>query len=113
MPLAQVQHVGAHGAGDVGPVVDRQQRAVLVTAAPQHLQEGHLLPCLQALLPELDDIHPGAEHGVEEVRQVPLALPGVGALVQPRGRQPRTQIACHRPEFVIFRLCMRSGQNVP
>ena len=55
-----------------------------------------LLTRLQVLLPQLHDVDPGAEGGVEELRQVALGSPRVGAQVEARVRQPRPQIAGHR-----------------
>ena len=36
----------------------------------EHLEQAEFLPGLQALLAQLDDVHPGAEHGVQERHQV-------------------------------------------
>ena len=45
--LAQMQHVGAGRAGDVGPVVDREQRVVAARRVGQHLERGQLVAGLQ------------------------------------------------------------------
>ena len=95
--LAQVEHVGSGREGHVGPVVDRQQAAVPPAGPREHLEQREFLARLQALLPQLHDVHPGAEHGVEEPRQVTLGPPGVGAQVEPRVRQPLPQVTAHRP----------------
>ncbi len=55
---------------------------------PEHLQERELLRGLQALLPQLDDVHPGTEHSVQEGREITLPLPGVRAQVEPGRREP-------------------------
>jgi hypothetical protein len=62
--LAQVQHVGTARVSDIGPVVDRQQRAVRSARLPEHLEIAQLLASFQALLPELDDVHAGTQHVV-------------------------------------------------
>ncbi len=64
--LADVQHVGAAGVGDVRAVVHGEQSAVPVTPGPEHFEQPQLLPGLQALLPELHDVHARPEHAVEE-----------------------------------------------
>ena len=68
--LAQVQDVGARRERDVGPVVHRQQAAVPSARVGEHLEQPEFLPGLQALLAQLDDVHPGAEHRVQERDQV-------------------------------------------
>ena len=68
--LAQVQHVGARRERHVRPVVHRQQAAVPPARVGEHLEQPELLLRLQALLPQLDDVHPRAEHGVQERDQV-------------------------------------------
>ncbi len=90
--LAEVQHVSAAGIGDIGAVVHRQQRSVRLAGRPEHLQVAQLLASLQALLAQLDDIDAAAEHLVKEAAQVTLALPRVGAQVQPCRGQPGPQL---------------------
>ena len=87
--LAHVQHVGARGEGDVGSVVDREQRSAPVAGRAEHLEEGELFPRLQALLPKLDDVDAALENGVEEGGQVTLLLPRIRTQVQPGGSEPR------------------------
>ena len=94
--LPQVEHVGPGGQRDVRAVVHGQQAAVPPAGVREHLEQREFLARLQALLPQLHDVHPGAEDGVEELRQVALGPPGVRAQVEPRVRQPRPQIAGHR-----------------
>jgi hypothetical protein len=77
--LAEVEHVGARREGHIRPVVDRQQAAVPPACVGEHLQQPEFLACFEPLLPQLDDVHPGAQHRVEELRQVPPGPPGVGA----------------------------------
>ena len=72
-------------------------------APREHLEQREFLARLQALLPQLHDVHPGAEHGVEEPRQVTLAPPGVRAQVEPRVRQPRPQVTAHRRHPITAR----------
>jgi len=90
--LPQVQHVRAGRQSDVRPVVHRQQRAVPPARVREHRKQRELLARLQALLPQLDDVHPAAEHRVEKRDQVPLGAPPVSAQVQPRGREPLPQV---------------------
>ncbi len=95
--LAQMEHVGPGGERDIRPVIHGQQPAVPPAGVREHLEQAEFLAGLQALLPELDNVHPGAEDRVEELRQVALGPAGVGAQVEARVRQPRPQIAGHRP----------------
>ena len=90
--LAKMQDISAAGIGDVGPVVHRQERAMLGAGFPEYLQIPQLLAGFQALLPELNDVHPVGKHGGEEARQVALALSSVGTEVQPRRSQPVAQL---------------------
>src|SRR5215467_9309535 len=63
--LSDMQHVGACRDGDVGPVVHREQRAVPVAGCPEDIEEAEFFPRLQALLPELHDVHARPEHLVK------------------------------------------------
>ena len=97
--LPQVQHLRPGRVGDVGAVVHREQPAVLTARGGEHLQQRELLAGLEVLLPQLHDVDPGGQHGVEEPGQVTLAPPRVRAQVESRVGQPRAQlmnIACHR-----------------
>ncbi|GAA1512606.1 hypothetical protein GCM10009741_07790 [Kribbella lupini] len=51
----------------------------------EDLQRGELVGGLHLLLPELDDVDTPAQGGVEELFEVALLRPGVGAQVQPGG----------------------------
>ena len=90
-----MQHVGTDRAGDVRPVVHGEQRAMPVAGPAERRKERHLVRGLKALLPQLNDVYPGPENGVEEVCQVSLPLPRVGAQVQPGGGQPGPRVAGH------------------
>ncbi|CAM5477504.1 hypothetical protein SPURM210S_01116 [Streptomyces purpurascens] len=81
--LAEVQHVGAGGVGDVRPVVDREQLAVPSTGVGEDGQPLQLLARLHALVPQLHDVDPTGQHGIEELHEVALPLAGVGAEVDP------------------------------
>jgi hypothetical protein len=112
--LSQVQHVGPRGQRDVRAVVHRQQAAVPAAGGREHLEQREFLARLQALLPQLHDVYPGAEDGVQEPRQIAQGPPGVRAQVEPRVRQPRPQITRHRPIQSPHGTCTRppapSGQ---
>ncbi len=114
--LAEVQHIRAGRQGDVGPVVHGQQPAVPPAGRREHLQQPQFLPRLQPLLAQLHDVHPGREHPIQELGQIPPVPPPVGAQVQPRIRQPLPQplrVSRHR---AIQSLALKAGgraQGVP
>ncbi len=81
--LAEVQHVGAGGVGDVRPVVDRQESAVPGAGVGEDLEVLQLLGGLHALVPQLHDVDPAGQDRVQELRQVALAPAGVRAEVDP------------------------------
>ena len=81
--LTKMQDVRASSVGNIGPIVNGQERSMRATRFPEHLQVTQFLGSFQALLPELDDVDAIAQHLVKEPRQVALGLPGVGAEVQP------------------------------
>lgn len=92
--LAQVQHVGPGRTGDVGPVVDREQRAVPAGRAREDLAGGELVARLQraeplftsrSLVAQLDDVHPAGQGGVGELGQVAALAPRVGTQIEPGG----------------------------
>jgi hypothetical protein len=89
--LAEVQHVGLRAEGDVGAVVDRPQPAVPAGGVGEHLAQRELLARLEPLLPQLYDVDAGRQHGVEELDQVALPSPAVGAQVEPRIGEPGGQ----------------------
>lgn len=81
--LAEVEHVGPDGVGDIGPVVHCEQFAVAPAGVGEDRQVFELLGRLHALVAQLDDVHPGGEHGVEEGGQVALAPAGIRAQIEP------------------------------
>lgn len=94
--LAEAQHVGECAAGDVGPVVHREQRAVPLRPrrpappalrAPAWPERTELCFTGRALVPQLDDVHATGECRVGELGQVTALPAGVGAQVQGRGLQ--------------------------
>ena len=104
--LAEVQHVGARRQRDVGPVVDRQQRAVPAGRVGEHLQRGQFVARLQrpepllpgrSLVAQLDDVDPAGQRRVGELRQVTALAAGVGAQIQ-RGASAasRSRVHAHR-----------------
>ena len=89
--LPEVQHVGARGASDVGPVVDGQQGPVAAGRVGQYFQRGQLGAGLQraealltdgALVPQLDDVDPAGQRGVDERGEVTALATRIGAQVQ-------------------------------
>ena len=94
--LAQVQHVGAGGEGEVGPIVHREQRPVASRGRTQNGQGGQLAEGLQrAVLPlpgrslvaQLDHFHPACERGLGELGEVPVFPAGIRAQVEAGGGQ--------------------------
>ena len=88
--LADVEDRGAGQHCDVGPVVDCPEPAVPDGGFLQHGQELQLLGRLDALVAELDDVHPAGKRRVHELGKVAAVPAGIGAQVQPccveRGR---------------------------
>src|SRR6185369_5914827 len=77
----------AGGVGNVGPVVDRPELAGGIGDLGQHLQEPQLVARFQTLFPELDDVHSTGICRREKVAKVTLALPGIGAQIEPGLRE--------------------------
>src|SRR5215468_9255174 len=77
-------------ASDVRAVVDREQLAVPFCGGREGFQKAQLVPCLEALLPQLDDVDTTGEDRVEKVIQITLTLPGISTQIQPRLRKPGT-----------------------
>ena len=110
--LAEVQHVGARRPRDVGPVVDREQRAVPARRVGEHLERGELVARLQrselpltgrALVAQLDDVHPARQRRVGERGQITALAAGVGAQIQRRRSQPSRRIpGCATPARVMW-----------
>jgi hypothetical protein len=95
--LPEVENVGTRRERDVRAVVDCEQAAVPTARISEYLEQREFFTRLKALLPQLHDVHPGAEDGVEELREVTLGAPAAGAKVEPRVRQPCPHIVRHRP----------------
>ena len=79
-----MQDVGVGGEGEVGAVVDRQQRPVAPRGPAQHREGGELVARLEALLAQLDDVDAAAQRRVGELGEIALRGAGVGAQVEPR-----------------------------
>ena len=83
--LADVEHGSPGERGDVRPVIDGPKPAVPVGRLAQDVQEFEFLGGLDALVPQLDDVHPAGKGGVDEVSKVAAVLAGIGAEVQAGG----------------------------
>jgi len=90
--LAQVQHIGAGRAGNIGAVVDREQGTVPAGRIGKGLAGGQLVACLERaeppltgrpLVAQLDDVDPAGQGGIDELGQVAALTARVGAQVQP------------------------------
>jgi hypothetical protein len=62
--------------------------------AGEYFKQFEFLARFESLFPELHDVHPGAEHRVEERRQVAPGPSCAGAEVEPGVRQPRSRVSC-------------------
>lgn len=94
--LTQMQHIGTRRQRDIGTIVDREQRTVTAGRGLQlgerrefalGLERAELPLPGRALVPELDDVHATGEGRFRELGEVPLLPAGVGAQVQPGGRE--------------------------
>ncbi|SHO94583.1 Uncharacterised protein [Mycobacteroides abscessus subsp. abscessus] len=104
--LAQVQDVGARGPGDIGAVVDREQRAVTCGGLAQNRQILEFLGGLQpaelpltrrSLVAQLHDVHPARQGSVHELGEITALPASVGAEVQVSGLKPgRTRVHSRR-----------------
>ncbi len=99
--LAQVQHVDAGGAGDVGAVVHGYQGAMPACRVGEDLQRRQLVPRFQgtqllltrrALVAKLNDVHPAGQRGVGELGQIATIAARVGTQIQPCARQPGNRL---------------------
>ena len=90
--LPQMQHVGAGRAGDVGPIVDREQGAVPAGRVRKDLARGQLVARLErseplltdrTLVAQLDDVHSAGQRGIGELGQVAALTARVGTQIQP------------------------------
>ena len=104
-----MQHIGAGGTGDVGPVVDRQQRVVAARGVGEHLERGELVARLQrsvlpltgrALVAQLNDVHPARQRRVGERGKITALAAGVGAQIERRRSQPSRGGGPHRESNV-------------
>ena len=120
--LAQVQHIGAGRPGDIGAVVDRQQRAVPSCRVAQQIEGGQLVAGLQrpepllagrALVPQLDDVHPTGQRRVGEFGQVPAFTAGVGTQVQGRTREALTGLVHTANASAFPRVGLLGDTGVP
>ncbi len=86
--LPEMQHIGAGRAGDVGPVVDREQGAIPAGRVGEDFARCQLVARLEwaeplltgrPLVAQLDDVHSAGQGGIGELGQI-TALPArVGA----------------------------------
>ncbi len=90
--LAHVHAVGLAAQGQVGPVVQPEERSVLVAPAPEEARRGQQVRVARLLVPELDHVHPALERrGQQRVE----AGAEVRDEVQPRAGQPLAAHVAH------------------
>ncbi len=77
-----MEHRCAAQRGDVRPVIDRPQLSVRLGDGAERGEEFELLRSLDGLLTQLNDVHAARIGGVDEVVEIPLTGPRVGAQVQ-------------------------------
>jgi hypothetical protein len=75
--LPEVQDIRADGMGDIGAVVDREQRAMTSRRLGEHLRQSDLLACLETFLAELHDVDAARQRCIEELGDVTLVTPSV------------------------------------
>ena len=90
--LAHVHAVGLAAQGEVGPVVQPEESAVLVAAAPEDARGGHELLVARVLVPQLHHVHAALERAREQRIE---AGAEVGDEVQPRAGQPLAAHVAH------------------
>ena len=71
--LADVDAVSTGGDGDVGAVVDHEERAVAIRGGPEVRAPAEEVTRLGVLLAQLDDVGAGFEHGSRGTRHDRLA----------------------------------------
>ena len=95
--LAQVQHGGAGGTGDVGAVIDGQQRAMPPRRVGEHLQRRQFVAGLEraqpalsgrALVAQLNDVDPAGQRCVGELGQIAALPTRIGAQIQASVGEP-------------------------
>ena len=86
--LAEVEHVGPGGQGDVGPVVDREQGTVPVGGPAEDGRRLQQRAGLGLLVPELDQVHPRAQEPALMAEAMRKAVEA-GRLAHRAGRIPR------------------------
>ena len=93
---AQVQHIRAGRAGDIGTVVDREQGTVPTGRLGEYLARGQLVARLEGaeplltdrpLVAQLDDVDSAGQGRVGELGQVATLAARVGTQIQPRRRE--------------------------
>ncbi|SCD74125.1 hypothetical protein GA0115252_11704 [Streptomyces sp. DfronAA-171] len=104
--LAEVEHVGAGGVGDVGAVVHGEEFAMAAAGVGEDLEQFQFLGGFQALVPQLDDVDAAGEDGVEEGGEVVPVLAGVRAEVETGVREygARRRVRCpvrHVPPLFV------------
>ena len=90
--LPNVDTVGAHGGGDVGAVVEDEQRAVGVARVGRHARGFGEELVLQVLLAQLNHVDAAGDRGGEEVAQVAIARHAIAHEVQARSREARAAL---------------------
>ena len=91
--LADVDAVGPRGDGEVGPVVDDEQRAGGGAQLAGRLRGGEELGVGRVLVAQLEDVDPAAQCRTQHVGQRPAAGAAVADEVQAGGVEPLVQCA--------------------
>ena len=111
--LAHVHSVGGARLDQVRPVVQPEQRAVLVAQPPEHGGRAHELVVARLLVTELDHVHPAGERRREQLLE---PWPYIGDEVQPRTREPLAagiHYGLNVPVASALRTVLYAGRAVP
>ena len=79
-----MQDVSSNSKCDVGAVVDRQQPAVPTAGIGRLLQQRDLLPRLQVLFAQLDDVDALGKYRVQKLAEITAGAARIGAKIKAR-----------------------------